>query len=247
VAAPWVAPYDPIEPDWVALRKGPSAAHWFGTDELGRDVLSRAVWGARPSLLAGVVSVLIAMAAGVPYGVVSGYFAGALDSVLMRITDGLLSIPPLILAIALAAFLGPSLGNAMLAIGIASTPIFMRLSRGQVMALRNEQFVEAVQVMGFGQLRIMALHIVPNIAPVLIVQATLSIATAIIAEAGLAFLGLGQAPPAPSWGAALSAGRAFIVDAPWMSIWPGLFICLSVFGANLLGDGLRDVLDPRHH
>lgn len=245
VAAPLIAPYDPIEPDWLALRQPPSMAHWFGTDELGRDVLSRTVWGARPSLLVGVLSVLIAMLAGVPFGLVSGYFGGPVDAVMMRITDGLLAIPALILAIALAAFLGPSLQNAMLAIGIASAPIFMRLTRGQVVALRGEQFVEAARVMGFGHVRIMARHILPNIAPVLLVQATLSIATAIIAEAGLAFLGLGQQPPEPSWGASLNAGRSYIVDAPWMSIWPGLFICLAVFGTNLLGDGLRDALDPR--
>jgi peptide/nickel transport system permease protein len=196
--------------------------------------------------MAGVVAVVIAIAVGVPFGTVSGYFGGAVDAVMMRITDGLLSIPALILAIALAAFLGPSLGNAMLAIGIAAAPIFMRLTRGQVVALRQEQFVEAARTMGFSHPRIMFVHILPNVVPVLVVQATLSMAAAIIAEAGLSFLGLGQQPPDPSWGASLNAARSFIVDAPWMSIWPGAFICLAVFGTNLLGDGLRDVFDPRH-
>ena len=163
----------------------------------------------------------------------------------MRITDGLLAVPALVLAIALAAFLGPSLGNAMIAIGVAATPIFLRLTRGEVLALRHELFVEAARSMGFSHPRVALRHILPNIAPALLVQATLSIATAIIAEAGLSFLGLGEQPPAPSWGASLNAARNFIVDAPWMSVWPGLFICLAVFGFNLLGDGLRDVFDPR--
>ena len=246
VAAPLIAPSDPTAPNWIALRQPPSFEHWFGTDELGRDVLSRTIWGARPTLMVGVVSVLIAIVVGVPFGTVSGYFGGIIDAVMMRITDGLLAIPALILAIALAAFLGPNLENAMIAIGVAAAPVFMRLTRGQVVALRNEQFVEAVRTMGFSHIRIMAFHILPNVVPVLLVQATLSIAAAIIAEAGLAFLGLGQQPPNPSWGASLNAARSFIVEAPWMSVWPGVFICLAVFGTNLLGDGLRDALDPRH-
>jgi len=243
--APLIAPHDPLATDWGALRQPPSDTYWFGTDDIGRDVLSRVIWGSRASLLAGVVSVLIAMAAGVPAGLISGYAGGILDVLLMRVTDGLLAVPALILAIALAAFLGPSLGNAMIAIGVAAAPVFMRLTRGEVLALRREQYVEAARTMGFSDLRITVRHILPNVLPVLLVQATLSIATAIIAEAGLSFLGLGQQPPAPSWGASLNAARNFIVDAPWMSVWPGAFICLAVFGFNLLGDGLRDVLDPR--
>jgi peptide/nickel transport system permease protein len=243
--APLIAPHDPLATDWGALRQPPSDTYWFGTDDIGRDVLSRVIWGSRASLLAGVVSVLIAMAAGVPAGLISGYAGGILDVLLMRVTDGLLAVPALILAIALAAFLGPSLGNAMIAIGVAAAPVFMRLTRGEVLALRHEQYVEAAHTMGFSDLRITVRHILPNVLPVLLVQATLSIATAIIAEAGLSFLGLGQQPPAPSWGASLNAARNFIVDAPWMSVWPGAFICLAVFGFNLLGDGLRDVLDPR--
>ena len=244
-AAPVIAPYDPLATDWGALRQAPSETYWFGTDDIGRDVLSRVIWGSRASLMAGVVSVLLAMAVGVPLGTVSGYAGGLIDIVLMRITDGLLAVPALILAIALAAFLGPSLTNAMIAIGIAAAPVFMRLTRGQMLATLQAEYVEAARSMGYTNLRIIVRHILPNIMPVLLVQATLSIATAIIAEAGLSFLGLGQQPPAPSWGASLNAARSFIADAPWMSIWPGAFICLAVFGCNLLGDGLRDVLDPR--
>jgi peptide/nickel transport system permease protein len=161
------------------------------------------------------------------------------------VTDGLLAIPFLILAIAMAAFLGPSLPNAMLAIGIAAVPIFMRLVRGEVIAAREEDYVDAARACGYGHLRIALRHIFPNTVPPLIVQATLTTATAIIAEASLSFLGLGQQPPAPSWGSSLNAARQFITQAPWMSLWPGLAICLAVFGFNLLGDGLRDVLDPK--
>ncbi len=244
--APLLAPYDPLATDWGALRQAPSAAHWFGTDDLGRDVLSRVIWGSRASLLVGVLSVALAMAVGVPLGLISGYAGGIVDGVLMRVTDGLLAIPSLILAIALAAFLGASLTNAMIAIGAAAAPIFIRLTRGQVLVVRGEQYVDAVRTMGFSGLRIIGRHILPNILAVLLVQATLSMADAIIAEAGLSFLGLGQQPPNPSWGAALDAARSFIVECPWMSIWPGVFICASVFGLNLLGDGLRDALDPRN-
>ena len=245
IMAPLLAPYDPLATDWGALRHPPSSSYWFGTDDIGRDVLSRVIWGSRASLMAGVVSVLIAMAVGVPLGILSGYAGGVTDIVLMRITDGLLAVPALILAIALAAFLGPSLTNAMLAIGIAAAPVFMRLARSEMLATLQAEYVEAARSMGYTNLRIVLRHILPNIMPVLLVQATLSIASAIIAEAGLSFLGLGQQPPAPSWGASLNAARSFISDAPWMSVWPGAFICLAVFGCNLLGDGLRDVLDPR--
>jgi len=245
IMAPLVAPHDPLATDWGALRQPPSSGYWFGTDDIGRDVLSRVIWGSRASLMAGVVSVLIAMAVGVPLGTLSGYAGGVTDIVLMRITDGLLAVPALILAIALAAFLGPSLTNAMLSIGIAAAPVFMRLTRGEMLATLQAEYVEAARSMGYTNLRIVLRHILPNIMPVLLVQATLSIASAIIAEAGLSFLGLGQQPPAPSWGASLNAARSFVADAPWMSVWPGAFICLAVFGCNLLGDGLRDVLDPR--
>ena len=245
VFAPLIAPYDPIATDWGAIRKAPSAAHWFGTDENGRDVLSRVIWGARASLLAGVISVSIALAVGVPIGLLAGYVGGWLDSLISRFTDAMLAIPFLILAIALAAFLGPSLGNVMVAIGITATPIFIRLTRGQVLTTKVEDYIEAARALGNPHLRVALRHVFPNIVPPLLVQATLAIAAAIIAEASLAFLGLGQQPPAPSWGSMLNISQRFFENAPWMAIWPGLAIFLLVLSFNLLGDGLRDALDPR--
>jgi peptide/nickel transport system permease protein len=245
VLAPLISPYDPDLQTWTAVRKAPSALHWLGTDDVGRDVLARVIYGARASLLAGVISVAIALLVGVPVGLISGYLGGFVDALFSRITDALLACPFLILAIALAAFLGPSLGNAMIAIGITTTPIFMRLTRGQVMAVKVEDYVEAARAVGNPHWRIALLHILPNILPALLVQATLSIAAAIIAEAALSFLGLGQQPPAPSWGSMLNAAQRFLGTAPWMAIWPGLAIFLTVLSFNLVGDGLRDALDPR--
>ncbi len=245
VFAPLVSPYDPDLQTWTAVRKAPSALHWFGTDDVGRDVLARVIYGARASLLAGVISVAIALLVGVPIGLVSGYLGGFVDALFSRITDAMLACPFLILAIALAAFLGPSLGNAMIAIGITTTPIFMRLTRAQVMAVKVEDYVEAARAVGNPHWRIALRHILPNILPALLVQATLSVAAAIIAEAALSFLGLGQQPPAPSWGSMLNAAQRFLVNAPWMAIWPGLAIFLTVLSFNLVGDGLRDALDPR--
>jgi peptide/nickel transport system permease protein len=245
VFAPWIVPYDPIAANFMLVRKPPSALHWFGTDELGRDVLVRVVYGARASLMAGVISVGIALGIGVPFGMLSGYRGGFIDALISRITDAMLACPYLILAIALAAFLGPSLGNAMIAIGIATAPIFVRLTRGQVMNVKVEDYVEAARAMGNPRWRIALFHILPNILPALLVQATLSIAAAIIAEAALSFLGLGQQPPAPSWGSMLNAAQRFLTNAPWMAVWPGLAIFLVVLSFNLVGDGLRDALDPR--
>jgi peptide/nickel transport system permease protein len=245
VLAPWVAPYDPLKTSWSLVRKAPSAAHWFGTDEVGRDLLSRVIWGGRASLLAGVVAVSIAVTIGVPLGMLAGYAGGWFDALIGRLTDAMLAIPFLILAIALAAFLGPSLGNAMIAIGITATPIFVRLARGQVLAARAEDWVEAARAVGNPPARILLRHIFPNILPPVMVQATLAIAAAIIAEASLSFLGLGQQPPAPSWGSMLNTAQRFLTQAPWMAIFPGLAIFLTVLAFNLFGDGLRDVLDPR--
>ncbi|UGY01594.1 ABC transporter permease [Bradyrhizobium quebecense] len=245
VFAPLIVPYDPIATSWSLVRKAPSMQHWFGTDELGRDVLVRVVFGARASLLAGVISVSIALAIGVPLGLLAGYRGGFIDALISRITDAMLACPFLILAIALAAFLGPSLGNAMIAIGVSATPIFIRLTRGQVMSVKVEDYVEAARAMGNPRWRIALVHILPNILPALLVQATLSIAAAIIAEAALSFLGLGQQPPAPSWGSMLNAAQRFLTSAPWMAIWPGLAIFLVVLSFNLVGDGLRDALDPK--
>jgi peptide/nickel transport system permease protein len=245
VLAPWIAPYDPTQQTWTAIRKPPSWQHWFGTDESGRDLLSRVIFGARASLLAGVVSVSIALGLGVPIGLLAGYGGRWTDAVIGRMTDAMLACPFLILAIALAAFLGPSLQNAMIAIGITATPIFVRLTRGQVMAVKVEDYVEAARAVGNPPVRIAVKHILPNILPALIVQATISIAAAIIAEASLSFLGLGQQPPAPSWGSMLNTAQRFLTNAPWMAIWPGLAIFLCVLSFNILGDGLRDALDPR--
>jgi peptide/nickel transport system permease protein len=244
--APWIAPYDPVATNWSAIRAAPSAAHWFGGDELGRDVLSRIVWGTRASILAGVVSVSISLALGVPIGMLAGYVGRWIDSLISRITDAMLACPFLILAIALAAFLGPSLTNAMIAIGISATPVFIRLTRAQVLNAKAEDYVEAARALGNPHLRIALRHIFPNIVAPLIVQATLAIAAAVIAEASLSFLGLGQQPPAPSWGSMLNTARNYVDQAPWMAVWPGLSIFLLVLSFNLLGDGLRDALDPRH-
>ena len=246
VLAPFVAPHDPVAASWSAIRKAPSAQYLFGTDEIGRDVLSRVIWGARASLMAGVISVCISMALGVPIGLLAAYVGGWTDGLISRFTDSMLAVPFLILAIALAAFLGPSLSNAMIAIGVSATPIFIRLTRAQVLAVKVEDFVEAARAVGNPHWRIALRHILPNVLPPLIVQATLAIAAAIIAEASLSFLGLGQQPPAPSWGSMLNTAKNYVDNAPWMAIWPGLSIFLLVLSFNLLGDGLRDALDPKH-
>jgi peptide/nickel transport system permease protein len=245
VLAPILPIADPSAQDWAAVRKAPSAAHWFGTDDLGRDVLSRIIFGAQASLLAGVVSVLIAVVIGVPVGLVSGYFGGWLDLVVSRITEAFLAMPFLVLAIALAAFLGPSLTNAMIAIGLSGMPVFIRLTRGQVLAVKTEDYVEGARAIGLSHFRIIANYILPNVMAPIVIQATLTIAFAIIAEASLSFLGLGQQPPAPSWGSALNVAKNFMTQAPWMALWPGAAIFLVVIGFNLMGDGLRDALDPR--
>ncbi len=243
--APWIAPHVPTQQSWTAVRQAPSAVHWFGTDEVGRDVFSRVLYGARASLFAGVVSVLIAVLVGVPLGLVSGYLGGWTDAVMSRVTDAMLAVPFLILAIALAAFLGPNLTNAMIAIGISATPIFIRLTRGQVLSVKAEDYVEAARAVGNPHLRIAARHILPNVMPPLLVQMTLTIAAAVIAEASLSFLGLGQQPPMPSWGSMLNSAQRFLGNAPWMAIYPGIAIFVTVLSFNLLGDGLRDALDPK--
>jgi peptide/nickel transport system permease protein len=243
--APWLSPHDPLATSWSAIRKPPSAAHWFGTDDIGRDVLARVVWGTRASLAAGVVSVSISLAIGVPIGLAAGFIGGFTDGLISRITDAFLACPFLILAIALAAFLGPSLTNAMIAIGVSATPIFVRLTRAQVINIKVEDYVEAARALGNPPWRIAIRHILPNVIPPLIVQTTLAIAAAIIAEASLSFLGLGQQPPSPSWGSMLNTAKNYMDQAPWMAIWPGAAIFLLVLAFNLLGDGLRDALDPR--
>jgi len=246
ILAPLVAPYDATLTSFTQVRKPPSWLHWFGTDEVGRDVLSRVIFGARASLGAGLVSVSIAVGAGVPLGLLAGYAGGWIDAVLSRLVDAMLAIPFLILAIALSAFLGPSLRNAMIAIGVTATPVFVRLTRGQTLAAKVEDYVEAARAVGNPHWRIALRHVLPNIVPPLLVQMSLAIAGAIIAEAALSFLGLGQQPPAPSWGSMLNSAQRFIAQAPWMAFWPGFAIFAAVLSFNLLGDGLRDALDPRH-
>jgi peptide/nickel transport system permease protein len=243
--APWIAPHDPVATSWSAIRKGPSMAYWFGTDEIGRDVLSRVIWGTRASLLAGVVSVSISLLLGVPIGLLAGFVGGVVDGFISRVTDAFLACPFLILAIALAAFLGPSLSNAMIAIGISATPIFVRLTRAQVINVKVEDYVEAARALGNPPWRIAIRHVLPNVTAPLIVQATLAIAAAVIAEASLSFLGLGQQPPDPSWGSMLNTAKNYVDQAPWMAVWPGLAIFALVLAFNLVGDGLRDALDPR--
>jgi peptide/nickel transport system permease protein len=245
IFAPLIAPYDPVKQGWATVRKAPSALFWFGTDEVGRDLFSRIIYGARASLSAGVISVSIALLLGVPVGLLAGYRGGWVDAIISRFTDAMLACPFLILAIAMAAFLGPSLSNAMIAIGITAMPIFIRLTRGQVISVKVEDYVEAARSVGNTPFQIAFRHILPNIAPQLLVQATLTIATAIIAEAALSFLGLGQQPPQPSWGSMLNSAQRFLSNAPWMAIFPGLAIFVTVLSFNLLGDGLRDALDPR--
>lgn len=243
--APWLAPHDPLKANFLSVRKPPSAEFWLGTDELGRDILSRLIWGTRSSLLAGVVSVGIAMLIGIPLGLLAGYFGGWLDAIVSRVTDALLSCPFLVLAIALGAFLGPSLGNAMIAIGLSAMPIFARLTRGQVLAVRHEDYIEGARAIGLPHRWIILRYVLPNVQSPLVVQATLTIASAILAEASLSFLGLGQQPPAPSWGSMLNTAKNFMEQAPWMSIVPGVAIYVTVLSFNLVGDGLRDALDPK--
>ena len=243
--APWIAPYDPIATSWARIRRPPSELHWLGTDENGRDVLSRLIWGARASLMAGVISVLGAVLIGVPIGLVAGLAGGWVDAAISRVADAMLSVPFLILAIALAAFLGPALENAMIAIAVTASPVFVRLARGMALDAKATDWFEASRALGNPPWRAAAVHVLPNIVPPLLVQATLAIAEAIIAEASLSFLGLGQQPPSPSWGSMLNSAQRFLDNAPWLAVAPGVAIFLVVLAFNLVGDGLRDALDPR--
>jgi peptide/nickel transport system permease protein len=243
--APLIAPFDPIETSWSRIRRPPSELYWFGTDENGRDVMSRLIWGARASLMAGVISVIGAVLLGVPIGLLAGLAGGWVDAVISRISDAMLSIPFLILAIALAAFLGPALENAMIAIAISASPVFVRLARGMALDAKSTDWVEAARSLGNPPWRTAFVHVLPNIIPPLLVQSTLSIAEAIIAEASLSFLGLGQQPPQPSWGSMLNSAQRFLETAPWLAIAPGAAIFMVVLAFNLMGDGLRDALDPR--
>jgi peptide/nickel transport system permease protein len=243
--APALAPYDPTEQRLERMLERPGRTYLLGTDDLGRDILSRLLYGARVSLLVGVLSVGISLLVGVALGLVAGYRGGVTDELVMRVMDGLLAFPALVLALAITAALGPSLRNAMIAIGIVGIPGFARLVRGQVLSLRAQEYVEAARAAGLGDGRIVLRHILPGTLAPIIVHASLRVAFAVLAEAGLSFLGLGTQPPTPSWGAMLNAGREYLEMAPWLSIAPGAAIFVTTLGFNFLGDGLRDALDPR--
>lgn len=246
IFAPQIAPHDPTRPDFMAILAPPSDVYLLGTDELGRDILSRLIYGARASLQAGLIAVLLAAGIGVPIGLVSGYFRGPLDEyVVMRLTDAMMAFPVIVLALAMTAVLGPSLYTAMIAIGIVYSPIFIRLARAQTLSVRETEYVEAARALGNRHLGIMVKHVLPNIASPLVIQMSVSMATAILVESALSFLGLGVQPPTPSWGSMLRIGTNYMNEAPLISFWPGLAIFVAVLGVNLFGDALRDVLDPR--
>jgi peptide/nickel transport system permease protein len=245
IFAPWLVRASPIKPDFGSVLAPPGVAHPMGTDDLGRDVFSRVIFGARIALLAGVISVGIAVAVGLPLGLLSGYYGGRVDDVLMRLTDALLSFPFLVLALALVAILGAGVDKAMIAIGLVFTPRFIRLSRAQVLGEREQPYVEAARALGAGDGRILWRHLLPNSLSPLLVQASLDMAGAITAEATLSFLGLGTQPPTPAWGSMLNLAQSYLSAAPWTAIFPGLAIFTTVLSLNLLGDGLREALDPR--
>lgn len=246
IFAPFIAHFDPIKDnDYINASAPPSSLHFLGTDDYGRDIFSRVMNGARITVITALFSVAIAATIGTALGVISGYFGSVVDSVIMRITDALMSFPTIILAIGVMALLGPGLSNVILAVGITYIPRFARLIRGMVLSLKESEYVQAVRVLGGSDFRIMFLHILPNCISTLIVQATIYFAYAILAEASLSFIGLGAPPPQPSWGNMLYDSRTHLTDAPWMSIFPGLAIAFTILGINLLGDSLRDVLDPK--
>ena len=245
IFAEMISPYDPTAQDLAHMFETPSSAHWLGTDEFGRDILSRLIYGARVSLQVGFVAVGIALVLGGFLGAVSGYYGGRLDNAIMRVMDVLLSIPQTLLAIAIVAALGPSLMNLMIAVGISAVPTYARIVRGSVLSIRNMEFIEAARAVGSPDLRIILKHIIPNSMAPIIVQSTLGVASAILNAAGLSFIGLGIQPPNPEWGAMLSGGRQYIRDFPHMTLYPGLAIMFTILALNFLGDGLRDALDPK--
>ena len=245
VLAPFILTTDPIEQDLDAQMLPPSRQHWLGTDDLGRDLLTRIVYGGRTSLTVGIVSVVLALSVGTALGLIAGFYGRWADSVTMRVMDIMLAFPATLLAIFIVGVRGPGLNNAMLAIGVINIPIFARLVRGSVLRVRGEEFVDAARALGAAAARILGRHILPNTLAPIIVQATLGIGAAILEAAGLSFLGLGAQAPTAEWGAMLTNTREFLRDAPWAATFPGIAILLTVVGFNLLGDGLRDALDPR--
>ena len=240
-----LAPYSPTQQDIRNILRPPAAGHLLGTDELGRDTLTRVLYGAQASLEVGIIAVGISLLVGSGLGLLAGYLRGLADASIMRVMDGLLALPTLVLALAITAMLGPSLNNAMLAIGVTGVPVFARLVRGQVLSLRELEYVQAARSLGAGDARIMLGHILPNVLGPIVVQASLAMPTAILAEAGLSFLGLGIQPPTPSWGAMLNTAKGYLQQDPWLAVAPGTAIFVTVLGFNFLGDAVRDALDPR--
>ncbi len=245
IFASQVSPYDPLKQDFRIEREGPGLGHLMGTDEFGRDVLSRVIWGARVSLQAGAVAASIALVAGSVLGMLAAYYGGRADALIMRSMDVVLAFPYILLAIAVVAILGPGLLTAMIAIGIVYIPNYARVVRGAVLSVKVREYVEAARALGSNDRQVMWQHVLPNVLAPVIVQATLNVGIAIIDTAGLSFLGLGTQPPTPDWGNMLAAGRSYLIDAPWIVTFPGLAILVTVLAFNMMGDALRDALDPR--
>lgn len=245
IFAPWISPYHPFDSDAYATLAAPSSQHWLGTDDLGRDVLSRLVHGARISMIVAFGSILMAALVGTAIGLIAGYAGRLVDEILMRAMDAVLAFPAILLALGITAVLGLGITNVIIALAIVNTPTLARLVRGEVLTVREQEFVLAARSLGFGRLRILLRHILPTVAPVLVVQATIMMSHAIIAEASLSFLGVGAAAPAPSWGAILNSGFNYLEKAPWLWLAPGVTIFTTVFAMNMVGDGLRFAVDPR--
>jgi len=245
ILAPWIAPYDPIDQNILDRLKAPTAEHWFGTDYYGRDTLSRILYGARISITIGLLAISIAMIIGSFIGMIAGYFGGWIDVVIMQIMDVLLAFPALILGLIVVAMLGPSVANLVIAIALTAIPPFARIARAPTISVKEREFVEAGKALGFSDRRLLFGHILPNIAPEILVMGSLWLATAIRVEASLAFIGLGVSPPTPTWGGMIREGFENILDSFWLALFPSIAILVVVFSLNLLGDGLRDAIDPR--
>jgi len=245
IFAPLIAPYDPLDDNLMNRYKAPSKDHWMGTDEMGRDILSRIIYGSRISLKVGLLSISVALVFGTLLGILAGFYGGMVDMLIMRVMDIMLAFPSILLAITIVTILGPQLKNAILAIGIINIPRFARVIRSSVISIRESEYIDAARSLGANDIRIIVFHLLPNSLAPLIVQSTLGIAEAILEAAALSFLGLGAQPPQPEWGAMLSDARSALQRAPWVATFPGLAIIFGVFGFNLLGDGLRDALDPK--
>jgi ABC-type dipeptide/oligopeptide/nickel transport system permease subunit len=243
--ADFIAPYNPLEQNYARIMEGPSVDHWLGTDSFGRDMLSRIIYGARIALIVGILAVMLALVIGVTLGLISGYYGGIIDTVIMRVMDGVFAFPILILAIALMAVMGFGVRNVIIAVAVVSIAPFARVTRGDVLAVREEPYIEAARLAGIGNTAVIFRHVLPNVLAPIIVQGALRVSAAIITEAGLSFLGLGPPPPTPVWGSMIAEGRNFIIMAPHISTFPGIALMITVVGLNLLGDGLRDTLDPK--